>query len=122
MLSKVRCLPPRQRIRLRLPRRLPASEQRRKQPAETAYNMGRAAHQLGLVHLAVPYYQSVLSMAARGEAGGSGGRRQGDEEGGEGSGEGSDLRREAAYNLALIYSASGAQQLAREVLREHMAV
>lgn len=33
-----------------------------------------------------------------------------------------DLRREAAYNLALIYKASGAGALAKQVLRQHLTV
>ena len=28
---------------------------------EAAYNMGRAAHQLGLLHLAVPLYERALA-------------------------------------------------------------
>ena len=33
-----------------------------------------------------------------------------------------DLRREAAHNLALIHRASGADELARAVLRKHLTV
>lgn len=33
-------------------------------PQEAAYNMGRAAHQLGLLHLAVPLYERALRCAA----------------------------------------------------------
>jgi hypothetical protein len=33
-----------------------------------------------------------------------------------------DLRREAAYNLSLIYRSSGADELAREVLRTHLSL
>lgn len=32
------------------------------------------------------------------------------------------VRREAAHNLALLYRSSGADELARQVLREHFAV
>lgn len=32
------------------------------------------------------------------------------------------LQREAAHNLALIYKASGASALARQVLREHFTI
>jgi hypothetical protein len=31
---------------------------------EAAYNMGRAAHQLGLLHLAVPLYERALRCGA----------------------------------------------------------
>jgi hypothetical protein len=33
-----------------------------------------------------------------------------------------DVRREAAHNLALLYRSSGADDLARRVLREHFTV
>ena len=33
-----------------------------------------------------------------------------------------DVRREAAHNLALLYRSSGADDLARQVLREHFTV
>ena len=38
------------------------------------------------------------------------------------AGEAADLRREAAFNLAQIYRASGADDLARDVLRRHFTV
>ena len=105
----------------------PTLLQGRQHPWEAAYNIGRAAHQLGLVHLAVPYYESVLAHtptpSAAAGVGGAGG------EGPDGlapevaAATGSmDLRREAAHNLALIYSSSGAHELAREVLREHLTI
>lgn len=70
-----------------------------------AYNLGRAYHQLGIVHLAVPYYEKVLSLEPpanypnRGRA--------------------YDLKPEAAYNLSLIYSASGSTELAAKMLRTY---
>ncbi len=33
-----------------------------------------------------------------------------------------DVRREAAHNLALLYRSSGADELARQVLRQHFSV
>lgn len=36
---------------------------RRRNPQEAAYNLGRAAHHLGLLHIAVPYYERVLESA-----------------------------------------------------------
>lgn len=33
-----------------------------------------------------------------------------------------DLRRDAAYNLSLIYKASGADALAKQLLRQHLMV
>jgi len=71
-------------------------------PQEAAYNMGRAAHQLGLLHLAVPLYETALRETGNSAA--------------------TDLRREAAHNLALIYKRSGAHALARRLLRQHFTV
>eukprot|EP00191_Tetraselmis_sp_GSL018_P017842 CAMPEP_0177584482 /NCGR_PEP_ID=MMETSP0419_2-20121207/3923_1 /TAXON_ID=582737 /ORGANISM="Tetraselmis sp., Strain GSL018" /LENGTH=972 /DNA_ID=CAMNT_0019074031 /DNA_START=110 /DNA_END=3024 /DNA_ORIENTATION=- len=61
---------------------------------EAAYNIGRAMHDIGLLHLAVPFYEEALSLGASPSAGGCSGP--------------SDLSREAAHNLALIYRGSGA--------------
>lgn len=61
--------------------------------AEVHYNLGRAFHQVGLSHLAIPHYQTVLSLPP------------------------SNFTREAAFNLSLIYRGSGALHLAREILR-----
>lgn len=46
-------------------RRLPAAGSLpcRRNPQEAAYNLGRAAHHLGLLHIAVPYYERVLESA-----------------------------------------------------------
>jgi hypothetical protein len=45
--------------------RLPLSHSRRPViQQEAAYNMGRAAHQLGLLHLAVPLYERALRCGA----------------------------------------------------------
>eukprot|EP00123_Amoebidium_parasiticum_P006302 comp17287_c0_seq1/m.16404 comp17287_c0_seq1/g.16404 ORF comp17287_c0_seq1/g.16404 comp17287_c0_seq1/m.16404 type:complete len:997 (-) comp17287_c0_seq1:391-3381(-) len=76
--------------------------------AEASYNLGRAFHQLGLVHLAVPYYEKVLSEGTP--------HGNEEEEGVEG------LQREAAYNLSLIYRASGNSSLARRLLWQYCTV
>lgn len=82
---------------------------------EALYNIARAYHHVGLVSLAVEYYEKVLAIhldnynipelvketqSARDY----------------------DLRREAAYNLHLIYQKSGAFDLARQVLKDHCTV
>ncbi|CCJ29755.1 unnamed protein product [Pneumocystis jirovecii] len=67
---------------------------------EAEFNIARAFHQLGLAHFAVPYYERVLSLVT------------------------SDfneyvyfdLRRHAAYNLSLIYVASGNATYARSLI------
>ena len=50
---------------------------RRCNPQEAAYNIGRAAHHLGLMHIAVPYYERALEAAPPPSAAASGawGRR-----------------------------------------------
>ncbi|EFN59685.1 hypothetical protein CHLNCDRAFT_133218 [Chlorella variabilis] len=80
----------------------------RRNPQEAAYNTGRAAHHLGLLHIAVPYYERVLEAAPPAVAAGAGPAY--------------DLRREAALNLSLIYRQSGADLLAKQLLRQHLTV
>ena len=64
--------------------------------------MGRAAHQLGLLHVAGPFYERALAAhppnSVRGHC----------------------VRREAAHNLVLLYRATGAHALARQVMRQHL--
>lgn len=90
---------------------------------ESNYNLARAYHHVGLVHLAVIYYEKVLAHCEEdhpiprlpnedatfvseiqpklvncGHC---------------------DLRKEAAYNLHLIYKTSGAVDLARQILKDY---
>lgn len=88
---------------------------------EALYNIARAYHHVGLVTLAASYYEKVLATDEKdypipklpcenpdiGEN-----RKPGY----------CDLRREAAYNLHLIYKKSGAFDLARQVLKDHCTV
>ena len=62
--------------------------------------------------------------AAGGEEGDQAARQQAAAAAAEGGGPSSrhDLRREAAFNLSLIYRSSGADELARQVLRQHLTV
>lgn len=76
---------------------------------EANFNLGRAYHQLGLTHLAVPYYEKVLSLASEE----SKYKKTKPEE---------NLKKEAAYNLSLIYRASGNDALARKMLKEFLVV
>ncbi|XP_074313274.1 uncharacterized protein LOC141648479 isoform X2 [Silene latifolia] len=85
---------------------------------EALYNVARACHHVGLVSLAASYYEKVLAIrqedlpmpeimkmdkdAARALKPGY-----------------CDLRREAAFNLHLIYKNSGAIDLARQILRNY---
>lgn len=78
---------------------------------EAHYNLARAFHHVSLYQYAVPLYQDVLkdpyppSMRLYGE---------------EKEQYVATLQREAAYNLALIYRASGAHQLARQLLMDYL--
>ncbi|KAK9095770.1 hypothetical protein Sjap_021267 [Stephania japonica] len=85
---------------------------------EAFYNIGRACHHVGIVNLAVSYYEKALSPQVKdypipkllNE----------DSSRPENLNPGyCDLRREAAYNLHLIYKKSGAVDLARQVLKDH---
>ena len=69
---------------------------------EACYNFGRAAHQLGLLHVALPFYERALAAEPPSESSFA------------------DLRREAAHNLVLIYRSTGATGMARQVMREHL--
>lgn len=69
---------------------------------ETLYNLGRAFHMLGLSSFAAEYYHRVLDVASVPGA--------------------YDLRREASYNLHLIYTMSGNPALARSVIDEHLVI
>ena len=71
---------------------------------EGLYNLARGFHQLGLAHLARPLYERCLAATPP--------------EGGDAA----NLRWETAHNLARMYRASGANALARRVLREHAVV
>lgn len=69
---------------------------------EACFNVARSFHQLNLTSLAVPFYEKVLEF-----------RDVAPE---------SDLKREAAYNLSLIYAESGSVGLAQQVLKRFLTV
>jgi len=80
------------------------AELRPSHPQEGLYNLARGLHHLGWSELARPVYERCLEMSAS--------------DGGDDKLV--DLRREAAYNLSLIYRKSKAYDLARAVLRKHL--
>lgn len=69
---------------------------------ESTYNLGRAAHQLGMKALAVEFYKKALEVEPLDRK--------------------FDLRREIAYNLILIYKESGAIPLARDVMKKYLTI
>lgn len=69
---------------------------------EMEYNRGRAMHHIGLVHLAEKHYRAVL-----------------EHKGGDG---GWDMNREAAWNLALIYTTAGSPHLAQDLYDHYLRV
>ena len=69
---------------------------------EAAYNLGRAAHQLELLHIAVPFYERALATQPPVDSSVT------------------NLHREAAHNLVLIYRKTGAIELARQIMRKHL--
>ncbi|XP_037617972.1 general transcription factor 3C polypeptide 3 [Sebastes umbrosus] len=75
---------------------------------ESMYNLGRALHQIGLIHLAIHYYQKALTLPAQKLEGIADDQL--------------DLRREIAFNLSLIYQASGNMEMAHQLINTHCIV
>ncbi|KAK5875127.1 hypothetical protein CesoFtcFv8_027646 [Champsocephalus esox] len=75
---------------------------------ESMYNLGRALHQMGLTYLAIHYYQKALELPAQ--------KLEGipDDQ--------VDLSREIAFNLSLIYQASGNMNMAHQIIQTHCVV
>ncbi|GAC95566.1 hypothetical protein PHSY_003142 [Pseudozyma hubeiensis SY62] len=76
--------------------------------AEMEYNRGRAMHHVGLVHLAERHYRNVLEWVGG--------------EGEEAEGRGWGMKREAAWNLGLIYTTSGSTALVRDLYEKYLRV
>lgn len=66
--------------------------------SETLYNVGRALHQCGQARYAALYYERCLALPP------------------------SPATFHAAHNLALIYEASGALDLARAIVAKHFVL
>lgn len=88
---------------------------------EAMYNIGRAYHHVGLVSLAAIYYQRVLDTHENDYPIPKLPNENPDLVENRKPGY-CDLRREAAYNLHLIYKKSGAFDLARQILKDYCAL
>lgn len=88
---------------------------------EALYNIARAYHHVGLVSLAAANYEKVLAMHVKDCAIPKLPNENPDPMEGRNPGY-CDLRREAAFNLHLIYKKSGALDLARQVLKNHCSI
>ena len=80
---------------------------------EVEYNLGRACHQLGLLHLAVTHYARALLHTPSTSATAMPPPPKPPAQ---------DLTREAAHNLVRIFSCSGNKHLGRQVTRAFMRV
>jgi general transcription factor 3C polypeptide 3 (transcription factor C subunit 4) len=96
---------------------------------ETNYNLGRAFHHLGLTQFAISYYNKSIELSVQHEEKQMRHAAMADDTdigGGDAAasplGYSQGLRREAAFNLSLIYRGSGNLELARQILRDHMTV
>ncbi|KAL0324808.1 UNVERIFIED_CONTAM: Transcription factor tau subunit sfc4 [Sesamum radiatum] len=88
---------------------------------EALYNIARAYHHVGLVSLAATYYEKVLAIREKDYPIPVLPNENQDHVDDKKPGY-CDLRREAAYNLHLIYKKSGALDLARQVLKDHVVL
>jgi general transcription factor 3C polypeptide 3 (transcription factor C subunit 4) len=70
---------------------------------EALYNVGRAFHLLGLFPIAIEYYNKVLENFPDLDI----------EE---------DLKRQAAYNLVLIYNNSGNTKLSNSIMENYLVI
>lgn len=72
---------------------------------EADYNIARTYHLLGLTHLALPYYSSVLQASDEGQIPVA-----------------EDLAVEAAYNMQTLYAMSGNMMLSRAITEKYLAL
>ena len=76
---------------------------------EAEYNVARAYHMLGLSHLAIPYYERCLALAAQAHVVGHNDTTE-------------SYVREAAVALQGLWATSGDYQLAREVTEKWLVL
>ena len=79
------------------------------QKQEAEYNVGRAYHMLGLVHLAIPYYERCLALSSEVDTKYGTQRTE-------------NFAKEAAFALQSHWAASGITERAREVSETWMVL
>lgn len=98
---------------------------------ESEYNLARAFHLIGLTHLAVPHYEKALCLPSRNKANTQSEKPISEvyswpvpeiEEDEEEEEDETDLSREAAYNLHMIYILSGSMSLAQILLMKYCSI
>ncbi|RIA81283.1 hypothetical protein C1645_790738 [Glomus cerebriforme] len=93
---------------------------------EAEYNLGRAFHELGLYHLAVPHYERCLKLPSLQqvfrEQHGKGKSSENIKEYVEDDDDPTSLRRDAAYNLSMIYVGNGSPGLAAVLLKKYCTI
>lgn len=82
---------------------------------EAMYNIGRVFHQINMLDKAVIFYKKALAMNDKP-------RIERMQEGPDEFGEIFDVRREAAFNLALIYKNSQSRRLAYQVIKDNFTI
>ncbi|CAB4401438.1 unnamed protein product [Rhizophagus irregularis] len=95
---------------------------------EAEYNLGRAFHELGLYHLAVPHYERCLKLPSLQQVfreqheKGKSSENLSEECPVEDDDDPTSLRRDAAYNLSMIYVGNGSPGLAAVLLRQYCTI
>ncbi|CAG8558299.1 11225_t:CDS:10 [Paraglomus occultum] len=88
---------------------------------EAEFNLGRALHSIGLYHLAIIHYERALKLPSlREELIQKGQVTSAEIE--EDEDDPTDLKRDIAYNMAMIYMESGSPALAQQLLRQHCTI
>ncbi|KAI9806066.1 MAG: transcription factor TFIIIC subunit tfc4 [Piccolia ochrophora] len=79
------------------------------QVQEAEFNVARTFHQLGLTHLALPYYEKVLALSEALQTSNPDPKTE-------------DFGKEAAFNCQAIYAMSGNMDMARKVTEKYLVL
>ncbi|CAG8517969.1 13782_t:CDS:10 [Funneliformis caledonium] len=104
------------------------SDNRHLQIMQAEYNLGRAFHELGLYHLAVPHYERCLELPSlqqvfsEQKGKGKSPEKTSKEYSIANDNDSTCLRRDAAYNLSMIYVENGSPGLAAVLLKKYCTI